>query len=304
MTPLSPEMTVGEIATTLPGAVELFRRAGISYCCGGGATLAQAAPGAGLTPEALLAALTALVEAARREAPEATPELIAHIRHRYHDTHREELDWLIPLAEKVERVHGDHEDAPLGLTEALIALQGELDAHMRKEEDILFPMMRTGGAPIIAHPIAQMRHEHDEVASLMAAVDSGPPTGWPCRTAPAGHGRRSMSGWTSSPRIWSPMSIWRTRCCFPGSSPPPCPPEAGQTRRQTTATMAAQTPDAQDHRADGAHLVGAAAQDVDGEGGQHDQRGGEDGRRQQRAPAAPCPETGAGSDIGEAREES
>ena len=171
MTPLSLQMTVGEVATTLPGAVELFRRAGISYCCGGGATLAQAAPGAGLTPEALLAALTALVEAAGRAAPEATPELIDHIRHRYHDTHREELDWLIPLAQKVERVHGDHEDAPLGLTEALIALQGELDAHMRKEEDILFPVMRAGGAQMIAHPIAQMRHEHDEVASLMAAVN-------------------------------------------------------------------------------------------------------------------------------------
>lgn len=171
MTNLTPEMTVSAIAATLPGAAELFRRAGIGFCCGGDIPLAEAANNAGLAPAALLAELRALAAGAGRDAPEDTPALIAHILNRYHETHRIELEWLIPLAQKVEAVHGDHEEAPLGLTQALIALHQELDSHMTKEELVLFPLMQRGGNPEIRHPIAQMRHEHDEAAELLNAIE-------------------------------------------------------------------------------------------------------------------------------------
>lgn len=171
MTTLSPELTVTAVAADLPGAAELFRTKGINFCCGGNIALSEAALKAGLATEGLLADLQALAAAAGRDAPEATPALIDHILSRYHETHRTELEWLIPLAQKVERVHGDHEDAPLGLTEALIALHDDLDAHMAKEEQVLFPMMLQGGNPMIMHPIAQMRHEHDHAARLLADVE-------------------------------------------------------------------------------------------------------------------------------------
>ena len=171
MTELSPEMTVTAIAADLPGAAELFRRKGINFCCGGNIALSEAALRAGVLPDVLLADLQALADAAGRDAPEPTPALIDHILNRYHETHRAELEWLIPLAQKVERVHGDHEDAPLGLTEALIALHDDLDAHMVREEQALFPMMLQGGNPMIVHPIAQMRHEHDDTARLLAGVE-------------------------------------------------------------------------------------------------------------------------------------
>lgn len=162
---------VGEIAADLPGAAELFRKAGISFCCGGDLPLAEAAARAGLDPSAVLAELHALAAAAGRDAPEETPALIDHILSRYHETHRTELEWLIPLAQKVETVHGDHEEAPIGLTEALIALHDELDDHMLKEERVLFPMMRNGGHPMIVHPIAQMRHEHHSSAELLRGIE-------------------------------------------------------------------------------------------------------------------------------------
>lgn len=171
MTTLSPDMTVTAIAADLPGAAELFRTKGINFCCGGNIALSEAALKAGLSPEALLADLQALANAAGRDAPEATPALIEHILSRYHETHRTELEWLIPLAQKVERIHGDHEDAPLGLTEALIALHDDLDAHMAKEELVLFPMMLQGGNPTIMHPIAKMRDEHADTARLLAGVE-------------------------------------------------------------------------------------------------------------------------------------
>lgn len=171
MTVLSPDLTVTAVAAELPGAAELFRQKGINFCCGGKIPLSEAAPKAGLTIEGLLAELQALADAAGRDAPEETPALIDHILNRYHETHRTELEWLIPLAQKVERVHGDHEEAPLGLTEALIALHDDLDAHMAKEEHILFPLMLQGSDPMLVHPIAQMRHEHDSAANLLTRVE-------------------------------------------------------------------------------------------------------------------------------------
>ena len=53
---------------------------------------------------------------------------------------------------------------------------------MQKEEQILFPMMRTGGHPMIVHPIGMMRHEHDdhgeELRTLAALTnDMTPPEG-------------------------------------------------------------------------------------------------------------------------------
>lgn len=168
---LSPEAMVGDIAGDLPGAAEVFRRAGISFCCGGNRSLAEAANREGIAPDALLAELQALVAAAGLDAPDETPALIDHILTRYHETHRAELEWLIPLAQKVETVHGDHENAPLGLTKALIDLHEELDSHMTKEEVVLFPMMQGGGHPMIVHPIAQMRHEHHTASELLRGVD-------------------------------------------------------------------------------------------------------------------------------------
>ena len=171
MIDLSLNATVGDIAAVLPGAAEVFRKSGISFCCGGAVTLATAASDQGIAPDVLLAQLQALQDAAGRDAPQETPELIAHLLARYHETHRAELEWLIPLAQRVEMVHGDHEEAPLGLAEALIALHDELDSHMQKEEQVLFPIMLQGGNPVLDRPIAAMRHEHDSATELLQRIE-------------------------------------------------------------------------------------------------------------------------------------
>jgi regulator of cell morphogenesis and NO signaling len=171
MIDLSPTAIVGDIASDLPGAAEVFRQHGISFCCGGTLSLAESAAKHGLSTDALLQDLRALAAAAGRDAPQETLPLIDHILSRYHDTHRTEMDWLIPLAQKVETVHGDHDDAPLGLTEALLALRDELENHMTKEEQVLFPMMKQGGHPMILHPISAMRHQHDQAADLLRGIE-------------------------------------------------------------------------------------------------------------------------------------
>jgi regulator of cell morphogenesis and NO signaling len=166
------DTSVGAIAEALPGAAQIFRQAGIGFCCGGDETLRDACAHQGADPVATLDALLHLQARAGALPPEAadSPALIDHILDRFHATHREELAWLIPMAQKVETVHGDHEEAPLGLTAALIALADDLESHMQKEEQVLFPMIRGGGHPMIAHPIAAMRAEHAEADHLLGQV--------------------------------------------------------------------------------------------------------------------------------------
>lgn len=106
------------------------------------------------------------------QAPQETGALIDHILSRYHETHRAQLASLLPLAERVERVHADDPDAPGGLARALATLAQEMESHMAKEEVILFPAMRAGGGAGIEHPIAVMRADHDDHAETIALIRS------------------------------------------------------------------------------------------------------------------------------------
>ena len=94
-------------------------------------------------------------------------ELIEHILTRYHDTHRDQLPELIQLAERVERVHGGHTDCPAGLSAHLAQMARELEAHMAKEEQILFPMIARGMTAMAGGPVAVMRHEHEVHGSAL-----------------------------------------------------------------------------------------------------------------------------------------
>ncbi len=106
-------------------------------------------------------------------APDASQpaELISHLLDRYHAVHRVQLPELQRLARKVESVHADHPEVPRGLAEHLAQMESELLSHMEKEEQVLFPLMIKGGHPMIRHPIAMMRHEHDDHASALAELE-------------------------------------------------------------------------------------------------------------------------------------
>ncbi|PWE31253.1 hypothetical protein DDZ14_13805 [Maritimibacter sp. 55A14] len=97
-------------------------------------------------------------------------ELTRFIETRYHAHHREQLPPLVDLAEKVETVHFGDKDVPEGLSDLLRRIIGEMEAHMKKEELILFPAIRIGGMPGIENPIAVMRADHDDHVQEVAEI--------------------------------------------------------------------------------------------------------------------------------------
>ncbi|HEX4985736.1 MAG TPA: hemerythrin domain-containing protein [Burkholderiales bacterium] len=95
--------------------------------------------------------------------------MIEHILERYHRRHREQFSELIHLARSVEQRHTEHEQCPAGIAEQLCALEQALESHMRKEEQVLFPLIARAGAGTQA-PIAVMRMEHGQHRATLSRL--------------------------------------------------------------------------------------------------------------------------------------
>lgn len=173
MTDLLLDTSLGQLACDIPGATMVLRRHQLDFCCGGQQLLGEALRQRGQDPEALLGELQAL----QADPPQAIDwrqvplaELIEHILTRFHDRHRRQLPELIRLARRVEQVHGGRPGCPDGLADHLENMHQELESHMLKEEQILFPMLQQGMGAQAGGPIAVMRFEHDQHAEGLAEL--------------------------------------------------------------------------------------------------------------------------------------
>jgi regulator of cell morphogenesis and NO signaling len=180
---IDTHQTLGEIATQHPESTFVFMRHRLDFCCGGRKDFGEACKTAGLDPEGIAAEIEA--EGARRTAQRwdgtPLPELIDFILERYHAPLRADLPVLIGAAHKVERVHVEEPGCPRGLALALEELDEELQLHLAKEEQMLFPAIRAGsrGAPIHM-PIRVIMQEHDDHGERLRqlrelATDLSPP---------------------------------------------------------------------------------------------------------------------------------
>lgn len=170
------DQSLGQLARRIPGATRLFDAHHLDFCCGGNKTLRAAAAAAGVDTQPIVDALQLLL--ARGDASgegewqhASAAELVAHVLARYHAVHREQLPELIRLARKVEQVHGERADCPHGLADQLAAMAQELESHMRKEENVLFPMIAGGNGAMAGGPISVMRMEHDDHGVALRAIE-------------------------------------------------------------------------------------------------------------------------------------
>lgn len=159
---VSPDLSLSELALAHPAASRILRQYQLDFCCGGKRSLGDVCHERGIDPEQLLARIEADGAPLRKDVRDLAPsELIALLIGSYHEAHRRELPDLIELAEKVERVHAGKPEAPRGLTAHLRQLFSELDAHMRKEEAVLFPAILGGAGAGLGTPIAVLEREHE-----------------------------------------------------------------------------------------------------------------------------------------------
>jgi regulator of cell morphogenesis and NO signaling len=95
-------------------------------------------------------------------------DLIDQILADYHRPLHEELPRLEALARKVYDAHHEKAEVTLsGVLSTYLALKDELDQHMAKEEQILFPMIKNGQGAMAEGPISVMLHEHDNARAAL-----------------------------------------------------------------------------------------------------------------------------------------
>lgn len=200
MTTLDPHSTVGDLVRQSPSRARVFEGLKIDYCCGGKVSLTRACEKRGIAIDEVLLQIDQCdsdMDGNESLDPDAMAlaELADHIEATHHAYLREELPRLEWMTEKVSRVHGDKEPRLLRVREAFIALKAELEPHMLKEEQILFPIVReleaSGSATdspcgSIANPIRQMEHEHDQAGDALAilreSTEGFVPPEWACNT--------------------------------------------------------------------------------------------------------------------------
>lgn len=156
---------LGQIATQIPGANEVLFKHKINFCVLAQKTLEEIAHEAKLNDREIVEELKNL-PAHEQECinyDELTnPELIDHILLRYHQVHRAQLSELVELAQRVELVHQEESLCPKGLAKHLYQMKVDLEQHMMKEENILFPILCNEFAPTVQGPISVMMEEHLE----------------------------------------------------------------------------------------------------------------------------------------------
>jgi regulator of cell morphogenesis and NO signaling len=186
------DSTVREVVVEWPQTREVLERFGIDYCCGGGKSLGAAAAEAGVDAESLRRGLQEAMDsapaggegAARNWAEATLTELADHIERRHHAFMKEQLPRLDRLFGRVLQVHGEaHGDVLEPLRTTFDALSEEIEMHLMKEEQVLFPFIRSmeahaeGRGPravihciTVRNPVSQMEREHENAGSALAKM--------------------------------------------------------------------------------------------------------------------------------------
>jgi regulator of cell morphogenesis and NO signaling len=177
---MTPDPTLAAIVNADPRAARILERHQLDYCCGGGRSLEEACAARGIDPATVRAELDAEPEPQPADWATMDPDaLVDHLEATHHRYLHDELPRLAALATKVADAHGDRHPELHDLRHAFAALRADLEPHLAKEEQVLFPMIRqlaeAAVAPSfhcgsLANPIGVMLLEHDRAGDLLAAL--------------------------------------------------------------------------------------------------------------------------------------
>lgn len=189
---LSMETSVAELVLEHSACASIFDRYRIDYCCKGSRPLRVACEERGVDPKRVLDECEL---AMRRRAPSdvdprtlSTKQLITQVIARHHQYLHRTLPFLMGLAHKVARVHGDRQPSLRELAREVETLSTVLVAHLDDEERNLFPELitRDRASENVLMLLRNMRAEHEDVGTLLGvlreiAADYVPPE-WACNS--------------------------------------------------------------------------------------------------------------------------
>jgi regulator of cell morphogenesis and NO signaling len=194
MSSLNGTSIVGQLVAESPALSRLFEQLGIDFCCGGKNTLAEACREKKLDLPNVVAQIAAIDRDTAGSATDVSDmtltQLADHIMFTHHARLKEELPRLQALVERITARHSDKNAKLPQLPIVFSSFRSDLEAHMAKEEQVLFPLIRQIDAAAgsghcacggIDNPIRVMELEHqhagDELQLMRKITDdfSTPP---------------------------------------------------------------------------------------------------------------------------------
>lgn len=140
---------IGDIVTIFPGASNLFLEYRIDFCCGGNRPLTEAIKEQSLDENKILNLLNEIyIEFQEKNekftdwAKEKPSKLVDYIVDKHHAYLNEELPKLSELTLKILKVHGESHEELFKVHKLFNTLRIELEEHLIKEEDVLFPAIK------------------------------------------------------------------------------------------------------------------------------------------------------------------
>lgn len=169
---------IGEFVADDFRTAAVFSNYGIDFCCKGHRTVEEVCNKNGVNSDELLSKLDAILESKGNNAIDYKSwplDLLAdYIEKTHHRYVEEKIPVLRQFLDKLCKVHGGNHPELFKINELFTGCAGELAAHMKKEELILFPFIKKmvkatlDGQAIeaphfgtVENPIAMMMEEHE-----------------------------------------------------------------------------------------------------------------------------------------------
>jgi regulator of cell morphogenesis and NO signaling len=185
MTDVNLNSSVGNWVAAHPQTSRVFEALKIDYCCGGGKSLEQACWDRGLDPKRVIQQLEQSIKECEQSADNwlntSLSELCDHIEQTHHAYLKDELPRLTEMVAKVVKAHGESHPELATAQEVFASLRAELEPHMFKEEQVLFPAIRqleqSADDPefpfgTVANPIRMMEQEHDDAGYALSRLQT------------------------------------------------------------------------------------------------------------------------------------
>lgn len=180
------EATIGEMVKKDFRKAEVFKKYGLDFCCAGKKTLTSVCKEKGLD-----------VVKIEKELKESAKEKIAindydswdlgfladYIINQHHRYVNKAIPIINEYLQKVVIVHGEKNPETIKIADLFLIITDELNRHMCKEEDVLFPYIKhlseadSNGMKIepspfgtVQNPINMMEYEHDVVGDIMKEI--------------------------------------------------------------------------------------------------------------------------------------
>jgi len=196
--------SIREIVASQASAASVLQRFEIDLCSSANQSLRQACSGLQLSVDEVFEKIEA-AQAEQNGAPPVDPasmsleKMVQYIVRRHHLLVRQELPRLAALAHKLATKHGEHAPELIAVDRLVDQLQGELFAHIEKEENVLFPYVvhleqnlglarpaASASFRTISQPVRLMMNEHDgalqNFSELRGLTNEFTAPEWACAT--------------------------------------------------------------------------------------------------------------------------